>query len=166
MRELIDHVDLGGCITPPRSVPTPQQRKLEGVTSTPKYFPNWFKDVNRVDKQQRMDAPTQWEDYDGSEHPYGNIPTNWEKATIPEMERVPTGRAKKRQPKIKKLDEAYARFMTSIVKGLDEKTRKQIYARAEKFKDLDAMSNTSSEATESSPQNQAQDPRIGSHTKK
>jgi hypothetical protein len=89
-----------------------------------------------------MDAPTQWEDCDGSEHPYGNIPTNWEKATVPESERVPGGRAKKRQPKIKKPDQAYACFMTSIVEGLDDKTRKQIYARAEKFKDLDTMSNS------------------------
>jgi hypothetical protein len=126
-----------------------------GVTqSDARFFPVWFvkppAESNTTKKpagiQNNMSESTQWGDFDGSEHPYGPLPDGWEGNIV--RPQVPSGRAKKHLPKPVQEDVVYARFMASIVKGLDEDLKRHIYERAERYKDVAPTSGTDSDSTD------------------
>ena len=114
------------------------------------FFPEWFetlaiKSENSDSGQQRSEIPAdqrnipetlRWEDLDGSEHPYGKLPSEWAESERSKGNRILWGRAKKYQPVDKEENTAYTNFMLNIVDGLDENLTQLIYWRADHFKNI------------------------------
>jgi hypothetical protein len=66
--------------------------------------------------------PVRWEDYDGSEHPYGELPHEW-----PETSNYPENQVNTCADKQSEENIIYSEFVKSIVEGLDENIQKHIY---------------------------------------
>ena len=154
-------MDNDGYITPParkRAVSrqiTPQPDNE--LAHPPKFFPLWLPDHANCESNIPNDLPpvqiepTRWADFNGTEHPYGEIPVEWKDINKPSTSRVPKGRTKKHVPKAPQApqDAAYAQFMANIVEGLDATLQKRIYERANKFKDVKLSSEANTTNTSS-----------------
>ena len=121
---------------------------------TSKFFPQSFAHdtvVNDNTSTVNPNTPTLpgWGDYNGTEHPYGDIPVRWtrlnESSTVKEL----TGKVKKLSPKVSSPAEdiTYAQFMSNILEGIDEQTQQRIYARAKKLTHLKISSDVNTETT-------------------
>lgn len=93
---------------------------------------------------------TRWGDFDGSKHPFGDIPAEWTEVQKATDSHKSKGKEKEPIPKTSpsNRDELYARFMASIVDGLDEHTQKVIHERADKIKNANLNSEVNTDTTD------------------
>lgn len=156
----VAHADLAGFVNPP-------PRRTAASTATPlpastnmnpsRFFPIWFglepTSTPPADSGNKPPTtnPTRWGDFDGSEHPFGDIPDGWTEA-----QKVTESHKSRRKPRdhIPRMsqsnnDQLYARFMASIVDGLDEHTQRVIRERADKMKNTNLNSEVNTDTTDS-----------------
>ena len=101
------------------------------------------KQQSDINNQINSPAKQQWGDFDGTEHPFGEIPEGWTAVNKEPPSKSHNGKAKKNLNDVSQLnnDIPYAQFMANIVDGLDENLQKLLYEQANKVKDFKPSSN-------------------------
>ena len=158
------HTDLSEYITPnarKRALISQdvRQHDMPQLGEASKFFPQLFaNDIVVNDNTRTVNTKTpslpSWGDYNGTEHPYSNIPVGWTRVNEPSTVSKLTSKAKKLTPKVSPPAEdiAYAQFMSNILEGIDEQTQQRIYARAKNLTHLKISSDVNTETTVSHTQ--------------
>lgn len=150
--------ELAGFVHPPtrRLAPNKDTNPRPSNNINPsRFFPHWFGHDPTPDLtthtgiEPPQNNPSRWGDFDGSEHPFGEIPEGWTDPPKPPEINRSTGKGKVHTPKVAQShsDELYARFMASIVDGLDDKTQKLIRDWADKMKNIALGSDVDTNST-------------------